>query len=75
MLNYNFYTMKRGFASDNNSGIHPEILNAISAANEGHAVGYGGDEVTEKAIKRFKQEFGGANRCLFLYLTELAPMY
>lgn len=50
--------MKRGFASDNNSGIHPEILNAIAAANQGHAVGYGGDEITEKAINRFKQEFG-----------------
>lgn len=50
--------MKRGFASDNNSGIHPEILNAISTANEGHAVGYGGDQITEMAIQRFKQEFG-----------------
>jgi threonine aldolase len=50
--------MKRGFASDNNSGIHPTILNAISTANEGHAVGYGGDKITEKAIQRFKQEFG-----------------
>ena len=50
--------MKRGFASDNNSGIHPEILNAIYSANEGHAVGYGGDKITEMAIQRFKQEFG-----------------
>lgn len=50
--------MKRGFASDNNSGIHPEILKAIAAANEGHAVGYGGDELTEKARQRFRQEFG-----------------
>jgi len=50
--------MKRGFASDNNSGIHPNILNAISTANEGHAVGYGGDKITELAIERFKQEFG-----------------
>lgn len=50
--------MKRGFASDNNSGIHPEILSAIYAANEGHAVGYGGDKITEMAIQRFKQEFG-----------------
>jgi threonine aldolase len=50
--------MKRGFASDNNSGIHPDILIAIQNANEGHAVGYGGDEITEKAVQRFKQEFG-----------------
>ena len=59
--------MKRGFASDNNSGIHPEILNALSAANEGHAVGYGGDEFTEKAIKRFKQEFGEPTDVYFVF--------
>jgi len=59
--------MKRGFASDNNSGIHPEILNAISAANTGHAVGYGGDEITEKAIKRFKQEFGEQTEVFFVF--------
>ncbi len=50
--------MKRGFASDNNSGVHPEILTALSVANEGHAVGYGGDQLTEMAVNRFKQEFG-----------------
>ncbi len=59
--------MKRGFASDNNSGIHPEILNAITLANQGHAVGYGGDEITEKAIKRFKQEFGEQTDVYFVF--------
>ncbi|WP_423127461.1 threonine aldolase family protein [Gaoshiqia sp. Z1-71] len=50
--------MKRGFASDNNAGVHPEILNALNAVNEGHMVGYGGDPVTERAIELFKREFG-----------------
>lgn len=59
--------MKRGFASDNNSGIHPEILNAISQANQGHAVGYGGDELTEKARQRFKQEFGEQTEVFFVF--------
>jgi threonine aldolase len=59
--------MKRGFASDNNSGIHPEILNALSAANEGHAVGYGGDELTQQAIRRFKQEFGEQTDIYFVF--------
>jgi threonine aldolase len=59
--------MKRGFASDNNSGIHPEILNAISMANEGHAVGYGGDELTAMAINRFKQEFGEQTDVYFVF--------
>lgn len=59
--------MKRGFASDNNSGIHPEILNAICTANEGHAVGYGGDPITEMAIQRFKQEFGEEIEVYFVF--------
>jgi len=59
--------MKRGFASDNNSGIHPEILSAIYAANEGHVVGYGGDAITEMAIQRFKQEFGEQTDVYFVF--------
>ena len=59
--------MKRGFASDNNSGIHPEILSAIYAANEGHAVGYGGDKITEMAIQRFRQEFGEETDVYFVF--------
>ena len=36
----------RGFASDNYAGIHPEVLEAIAAANAGHQVAYGDDDVT-----------------------------
>ena len=49
---------KRGFASDNNSGIHPQILQAISKANIGHTIGYGDDIYTENAIKIFQTIFG-----------------
>ncbi|MBA4409477.1 MAG: low specificity L-threonine aldolase [Bacteroidota bacterium] len=59
--------MKRGFASDNNSGIHPEILNALSTANDGHVVGYGGDKLTGMAIERFKQEFGEQTDVYFVF--------
>jgi threonine aldolase len=48
----------RSFASDNNAGVHLEVLQAISAANQGHAVGYGDDLYTESAIKMFKRHFG-----------------
>jgi len=53
-------TMKpgRSFASDNNAGIHPEVLKAVAAANQGHAVGYGDDPYTESAVGKFKQHFG-----------------
>ena len=48
----------RSFASDNNAGIHPEVLRAISAANQGHAVGYGDDRYTAAAVEKFKKHFG-----------------
>ena len=53
-------TMKpgRSFASDNNAGIHPEVVKAIVATNQGHAVGYGDDRYTESAVSKFKQHFG-----------------
>lgn len=48
----------RSFASDNNSGVHPEILKAIAAANEGHVVAYGDDPYTEAAVQKFQEQFG-----------------
>jgi threonine aldolase len=55
----------RGFASDNNSGIHPEILKAIEMANTGHAVGYGDDKYTEEAKSLFRSEFGEETEIFF----------
>ena len=46
------------FASDNNSGVHPQIMQAIIDANQGHAVGYGNDEWTSKANSVFRKIFG-----------------
>ncbi|MGO2519795.1 MAG: threonine aldolase family protein [Microbacterium sp.] len=48
----------RGFASDNYSGIHPEVLAAIAAANEGHQSAYGGDQYTERLQEVFAGHFG-----------------
>ena len=48
----------RSFASDNNSGIHPQIIQAIFDANNGHAVGYGDDEWTAEADAVFRWQFG-----------------
>ena len=49
---------KRSFASDNNAGVHPEVMEAIRAANEGHVVAYGDDPFTERAVKVFQKHFG-----------------
>ncbi|TQJ29797.1 L-threonine aldolase [Microbacterium sp. SLBN-146] len=48
----------RGFASDNYSGIHPEVLAAIAAANDGHQVAYGDDVYTHRLQEVFQQHFG-----------------
>ena len=46
------------FGSDNHSGVHPEIFNAINSVNEGYSIAYGDDEYTSRAIKKFKEHFG-----------------
>jgi threonine aldolase len=48
----------RGFASDNYAGVLPEVLEAIAAANAGHAVSYGGDAWTARTEELFRAEFG-----------------
>ncbi len=59
--------MKKGFASDNNSGVHPAILEAIENANIGHEVGYGGDPYCQKAIEIFKEKFGNETEVFFVF--------
>ena len=48
----------RGFASDNYSGIHPEILAAIGAANGAHQIAYGDDVYTARLHEVFVRHFG-----------------
>lgn len=54
------YADPRGFASDNRSGAHPEVLEAIATANEGHAASYGEDGWSERAGELFREHFGPA---------------
>ncbi len=48
----------RGFASDNRSGAHPEVLAAVERANHGHAPSYGEDGWTARANELFRRHFG-----------------
>ena len=50
--------ISRSFASDNNAGVHPEMIEAIKAANEGHVIAYGDDPFTARAVKVFQKHFG-----------------
>jgi len=48
----------KSFASDNYSGIHPEIFEAIQRANTQHQISYGEDFFTAEANRIFEQVFG-----------------
>lgn len=57
----------RTFASDNYSGVHPEIMEALLQANTGHAASYGADEYTARATAKFKALFGEDTAVYFAY--------
>ncbi len=57
----------RSFASDNNAGVHPEVLKALSAVNQGHVVGYGDDSYTDSAVRLFKRYFGTDIEVFFVF--------
>ncbi len=48
----------KSFASDNYSGVHPVILEAINNANTLHEISYGNDTITARANKLFAEIFG-----------------
>src|SRR5258708_24632622 len=55
------------FASDNDAGVHPEVLEAIRRAHEGHVVGYGDDPHTESAVGKFREHFGADVAVFFVF--------
>ncbi|RIH63609.1 low specificity L-threonine aldolase [Mariniphaga sediminis] len=59
--------MKKGFASDNNSGVHPAIFKAMEEVNHGHVIGYGNDSYTAKAIEIFREKFGEDTEVFFVF--------
>ena len=58
---------QRGFGSDNHSGAHPLILEALATVNHGHAPSYGTDEVSTEAHGLFKQKFGAQAQVHFVF--------
>ena len=59
--------MKRGFGSDNHSGFSPEVLEALVAANNEHALAYGDDEVTARLELLYKKTFGPQARVYLVF--------
>ncbi len=59
--------MKRGFASDNNAGVHPDVLKEMLAVNVGHTIGYGSDIYTEQAKELFRSHLGKSAEIFFVF--------
>ena len=57
----------RSFASDNNAGVHPEVLEAIARANQGHVIAYGDDSFTRSAVAKFEEHFGSGIDVFFTF--------
>jgi threonine aldolase len=57
----------KNFASDNNAGVHPEILKAIMEANQGYVPAYGDDPYTERAVAKFREHFGDEVEVFFVF--------
>ncbi len=61
--------LNKAFASDNWSGVCPEIMEALQQANTGHVEAYGeaNDFFTQKAVDRFRKLFGENISVFFVY--------
>ncbi|MDA3942272.1 MAG: aminotransferase class V-fold PLP-dependent enzyme [Bacteroidetes bacterium] len=58
----------KGFASDNWSGVSPEVMEALQQANQLHHPAYGeNDPLMEQAEKRFQQVFETDCKVFFVY--------
>lgn len=60
-------SVSRGFASDNNAGVHPQILSEIEKVNTGHVIGYGDDKYTREAEELFRIIFGPLTEVFFVF--------
>ena len=57
----------RSFGSDNNSGVHPQVMKALAEANRDHAIAYGDDPWTAAARLKIKEAFGEEAEPFFVF--------
>ena len=57
----------RSFGSDNNSGVHPQVMEAILRANADHSVAYGEDPWTENAVSDIQGLLGPTAHPFFVF--------
>jgi threonine aldolase len=57
----------KSFASDNYASAHPDVLAAMAQANDGHAVSYGADPWTARALEVLRGHFGEQSESLLVF--------
>lgn len=57
------------FASDNAGPVHPKVMEALQAANEGWALPYGNDAWTVRAIEKVRQVFEAPHAAVYFTAT------
>ena len=57
----------KAFASDNYASAHPDVLAAMAQANDGHAVSYGADPWTARALEVLRGHFGEQSQSLLVF--------
>jgi threonine aldolase len=55
------------FGSDNHAPVHPDVLNALAAVNQGHDAPYGADDVTAAAIEVVRGHLGRHAEVAFVF--------
>ncbi len=60
------------FASDNAGPAHPSVLNAMIAANQGYAMGYGADPIMASVRTKIRDLFEAPEACVYLVATGTA---
>ncbi len=57
----------KSFGSDNHSGVHPRIFEALSRANAEHVPAYGDDPYTQEALQKVRGVFSPRAEVFFVY--------
>ncbi|PIE84711.1 MAG: threonine aldolase [Bacteroidia bacterium] len=57
----------KSFGSDNYSGVHPRILEALVRANVGHVPAYGDDPHTQEALQKVRSIFSPRAEVFFVF--------
>lgn len=60
------------FASDNSGPVHPRVMAALTAANEGYAVSYGADSIMDRVRDRIRETFEASDAAVYLVATGTA---